>query len=48
MTGDHHGQAAGMASLLVKAVDGILGTHKFNASVSFSKEGVSLLRYSAS
>jgi len=28
MTGDHHGQAAGMASLLVRAVDGILGTHK--------------------
>jgi hypothetical protein len=28
MTGDHHGQAAGMASLLVKAVDGILGTHR--------------------
>jgi hypothetical protein len=27
MTGDHHGQAAGMASLLVRAVDGILGTH---------------------
>jgi hypothetical protein len=28
MTGDHHGQAAGMATLLVRAVDGILGTHK--------------------
>jgi hypothetical protein len=28
MTGDHHGQAAGTASLLVRAVDGILGTHK--------------------
>jgi hypothetical protein len=28
MTGDHHGQAAGMASLLVKAVDGILDTHR--------------------
>jgi hypothetical protein len=27
MTGDHHGQAAGMASLLVRAADGILGTH---------------------
>jgi hypothetical protein len=27
MTGDHHGQAAGMANLLVRAVDGILGTH---------------------
>jgi hypothetical protein len=28
MTGDHHGQAAGMASLLVIAADGILGTHR--------------------
>ena len=27
MTGDHHGQAAGMATLLVRALDGILGTH---------------------
>ncbi len=28
MTGDHHGQAAGMATLLVRALDGILGTHR--------------------
>jgi hypothetical protein len=28
MTGDHHGQTAGMATLLVRAVDGILGTHR--------------------
>jgi hypothetical protein len=28
MTGDHHGEAAGMASLLVIAADGILGTHR--------------------
>jgi len=27
MTGDHHGQTAGTATLLVRAVDGILGTH---------------------
>jgi hypothetical protein len=28
MTGDHHGQTHGTATLLVRAVDGILGTHK--------------------
>jgi hypothetical protein len=28
MTGDHHGQTAGMATLLVRALDGLLGTHK--------------------
>jgi hypothetical protein len=28
MTCDHHGQAAGMASLLVRAVDEILGPHR--------------------
>ena len=27
MIGDHHGRAAGRATLLVRAVDGILGTH---------------------
>jgi hypothetical protein len=27
MTGDHHGLTAGTAILLVKDVDGILGTH---------------------
>jgi hypothetical protein len=27
MTGDHHGQTAGTVTLLVRAVDGILGTH---------------------
>jgi hypothetical protein len=27
MTGDHHGQTAGSATLLVRAMDGILGTH---------------------
>jgi hypothetical protein len=27
MTGDHHGQAAGMTTLLVRALDAILGTH---------------------
>jgi hypothetical protein len=28
MIGDHHGQGAGRATLLVSAVDAILGTHK--------------------
>jgi hypothetical protein len=28
MIGDHHGLAAGKATLLVRAVDDILGTHK--------------------
>jgi hypothetical protein len=27
MTNDHHGQTAGRATLLVRAVDEILGTH---------------------
>jgi hypothetical protein len=27
MIGDHHGRTAGRATLLVRAVDGILGTH---------------------
>ena len=29
MMGDHHGRSAGSATLLVRAVDGILGTHNF-------------------
>jgi hypothetical protein len=28
MTGDHHGQRVWSATLLVRAVDAILGTHK--------------------
>jgi hypothetical protein len=28
MTGDHHGQTAGMATLLARALDGLLGTHR--------------------
>jgi hypothetical protein len=28
MTGDHHGQTAGTAILLVRALDGLLGTHR--------------------
>ena len=28
MIGDHHGRTAGRATLLVRAVDEILGTHK--------------------
>ena len=31
MTGDHHGQTAGSATLLVRAMDGILGTHSSRA-----------------
>jgi hypothetical protein len=31
MIGDHHGRTAGRATLLVRAMDGILGTHKFRA-----------------
>jgi hypothetical protein len=29
MTGDHHGQTAGSATLLVRAMDGILGMHNY-------------------
>jgi hypothetical protein len=32
MIGDHHGRMAGRATLLVRAVDGILGTHTSAAS----------------
>jgi hypothetical protein len=35
MTGDHYGQTAGMATLLVRAVDGILGTHRSANSTTF-------------
>jgi hypothetical protein len=28
MTGDHHGQTAGRATLLASAMDEILGTHR--------------------
>ena len=31
MIGDHHGRTAGRATLLVRAVDGILGTHRRGA-----------------
>jgi hypothetical protein len=30
MIGDHHGRTAGRATLLVRAVDEILGTHNHN------------------
>ena len=33
MTGDHHGRTAGRATLLVRAVDEILGTHNSNGMV---------------
>jgi hypothetical protein len=29
MTGDHHGRTAGMANLLARALDGLLGTHRY-------------------
>jgi len=31
MIGDHHGRTAGGTTLLVRAVDGILGTHRLTA-----------------
>src|SRR5258708_39766621 len=31
MIGDHHGRSAGRATLLVRAADGILGTHRSRA-----------------
>jgi hypothetical protein len=31
MIGDHHGRTAGKATLLVRAVDDILGTHRFSS-----------------
>jgi class 3 adenylate cyclase len=37
MIGDHHGQGAGRATLLVSAVDAILGTHRFCASACFAE-----------
>jgi len=33
MIGDHHGRTAGSATLLVRSMDGILGTHTPIASV---------------
>jgi len=38
MTGDHHGQAAGMATLLVRALDGILGTRSPSGGDTFPGE----------
>jgi hypothetical protein len=35
MIGDHHGQTAGSATLLVRAMDGILGTHKVSAQAGY-------------
>jgi hypothetical protein len=32
MIGDHHGQAAARATLLVRTVDGIIGTHSATLS----------------
>ena len=35
MIGDHHGRTAGRATLLVRAVDEILGTHRSTAQVTW-------------
>jgi hypothetical protein len=32
MTGDHHGRTVGSATLLVRAMDGILGTHSMDTA----------------
>ena len=34
MIGDHHGRSAGPATLLVRAVDAILGTHRSSAGTT--------------
>jgi hypothetical protein len=38
MTGDHHGQTAGMATLLVRAVDEILGTHNARVLMCIARD----------
>jgi AcrR family transcriptional regulator len=37
MTGDHHGRGAGRATLLVRAVDGILGTHNSEEKIEYAR-----------
>ena len=32
MSGDHHGRTAGSATLLVRPMDGILGTHRLRGA----------------
>jgi len=40
MIGDHHGRTAGSATLLVRAMDGILGTHRFGGGPgTFQRSG---------
>jgi hypothetical protein len=34
MTDDHHGRVSGEATLLVKAVDAILGTHRVSCGLA--------------
>jgi glutamate dehydrogenase/leucine dehydrogenase len=43
MIGDHHGQTAGRATLLVRAMDGILGTHRTRMAADRSRAEVALL-----
>jgi hypothetical protein len=40
MTGDHHGRTAGGATLLVRAVDEILGTHTRWQSAGYRAQAV--------
>ena len=39
MIGDHHGQAASTATLLLTATDGVLGTHKAEAEANGAGQG---------
>jgi hypothetical protein len=45
MTGDHHSQTAGTATLLVRAVDEILGTHNHVDQKGGDGEGIQAWRY---
>jgi len=38
MIGDHHGRTAGRATLLVRAVDEILGTHRVTPGCSLREQ----------
>jgi hypothetical protein len=40
MIGDHHGQSAGQATLLVRALDAILGTHTHEQQVFTLSDGI--------
>jgi hypothetical protein len=38
MTGDHHGQTAGRATLLARGMDEILGTHKTGSRLGITRQ----------